>query len=315
LIFNQRDYDDSQSFSGMGIPARNKAIARFYRGLALQLSSPYETRQKRLLWGLNGGLAVQTLVKPIYYGSRADQIRLWHLTDLHVGARACDEKLLQQHIDVIASDPNAYWIGGGDYVDAICDLGDKRFVPNQIARWLWGETDVMGAQVRRVIGLLAPIASKCLGMVGGNHESAAYSFYRRELFWDVVCGVASAARVDPSSLALGYQGYIRVVFRRGNPQSYGNAWAFDVRVHHGYGHGKNHYGTLVQAMADFDADLTLFGHRHVKAFADGANATAPRCSLHRSSMHTSSPPPTKNPSIPTSRRPGRNPSHSAHCRS
>lgn len=211
---------------------------------------------------------MRTLVKPIYYPSRMDRIKLWHLTDLHLGAKACDEKLLQKQIDEIAADPYSYWIGGGDYIEAIGYLGDKRFQPDTLAPWAWGENDIMGTQVKYAVKMLSPIAHKCLGMVGGNHEHAAQQYHGRELYWEVVCGVAQAGNIPPEDLALGHQGFVVIPFRRGTPQSYGGGWHFTVRVHHGYGGGGNHTGTLYQAMGSFDADLTLLGHRHVRAFAD-----------------------------------------------
>jgi len=211
---------------------------------------------------------MQTLLKPVYYGSRSDQIHLWHLTDLHLGARACDEKLLDKHIEEIANDPLARWIGGGDYVEAIGYIGDKRFQMDTLAPWLWGTNDIMGAQARYAVDKLSPIADKCLALVGGNHEHAAQQYHGRELYWEIVCGIAKAGNVPPETLGLGYQGFVVAPFRRGTPESYGSTWYFSIRVHHGYGGGSNHTGTLYEALSTFEADLTLFGHRHVRAFAD-----------------------------------------------
>ena len=62
---------------------------------------------------------MKTLRHNIDYVGRNSVFRLVYLTDLHVGARACDEKLLRRDILAIERDPNTYWIGGGDYIDAI----------------------------------------------------------------------------------------------------------------------------------------------------------------------------------------------------
>ena len=124
---------------------------------------------------------MRTLRKTIYYPSRSTTIRLYNLTDVHCGARACDEKLFRQKIDEIAADPHAYWVGGGDYVDAICRAGDKRYHELTIAPWLYGKNDVMGRQRDRFVEMVAPIANKCLAMASGNHEFAAEKWYDRDL--------------------------------------------------------------------------------------------------------------------------------------
>ena len=47
------------------------------------------------------------ITERIQYHSRTDEFRLWHLTDTHIGARSCDEKLLKRHIKQIVDDPFA----------------------------------------------------------------------------------------------------------------------------------------------------------------------------------------------------------------
>lgn len=214
---------------------------------------------------------MRTLTKPIYYKSRRDSVRLWHLTDLHLGARACDEARLQRDISAIEADPNAYWIGGGDYIDAICQVGDRRYRPSSLARWALGEDDVMGTQVNYAAAMLKPIAHKCLGLVDGNHEAAAVTWYGRNVYWSLVEKIALEAGVQPESLALGVQGFLKLKFRRGTPGSYGSTWTMNIYLHHGYGGGKlagGHALALERAMGTYNADLILMGHRHVRVFTD-----------------------------------------------
>ena len=56
---------------------------------------------------------MQLITERITYHSRSDQFHCDHLPDLHVGARACDEKLLRQHIRTILDDPAAIVTLGG----------------------------------------------------------------------------------------------------------------------------------------------------------------------------------------------------------
>lgn len=220
---------------------------------------------------------MRTIEKVIYHTSRKDTFRLWHLTDLHLGARACDEKLLKQHVAEIAADPNAYWIGGGDYVDAICQAGDRRFNVATLSKWVidaWHndqDVDTMGIEVNYFLDLFAPIWHKCLALGSGNHEYMAERFYARNIYMDIVRRAAPLVGVTPQELALGVSGFLNIKFRRGTPDNYGSTWVLSVFQHHGYGGGilaGGHALALERALGNIDADLLLFGHRHVSAYVD-----------------------------------------------
>jgi hypothetical protein len=213
------------------------------------------------------------------YSSRNDTFTHYHLTDLHLGARACDEKQLDRDIARIANDPTATWSGGGDYMDAICQAGDKRYRPSTLAKWLHGEDDVMGAEVDYVIKKFAPIADKCLWLGDGNHEDAAITWYARNVYWEIVKGVASAAKKPPEQLALGVHGFVCLHFRRTAKESSGSGWRLTFYTHHGYGGGIMYGGhalTLGRVMDKFDCDIALLGHRHVEDYTPGYNVTPMR---------------------------------------
>jgi len=210
---------------------------------------------------------MRTLRHVLYYPSRSDRITLYNLTDLHIGAAACNEKLFLQKVEEIAATPHTYWVGGGDYVDAIARVGDKRYHELTIAPWLYGKNDVMGHQRDRFLEMVEPIADKCLGLVSGNHEFAAERWYDRDLYWEIVTGVARQAKRDPGELALGVGGFLVLRFRRGTPQSYGGSKTITIFITHGWGGGRlpgGHALTLGRTMGDYAADLILMGHRHVQ---------------------------------------------------
>lgn len=215
---------------------------------------------------------MRTLRKTITYEGRATTIRLYHLTDLHLGAAACDETLLRRYVAAIEADPLAYWIGGGDYIDAIARKGDKRYQESTMSKWLRGQDDVLGLQRDYVVDLLAPIAGKCLGLVNGNHEHAALRFYDRNIYWEIVTGLARAAERDPAELGLGIQGFIVLKFRRRYSQpdasgrDFGGTRTITIYTHHGYGGGRlpgGHALALGRILGDYECDLALLGHRHV----------------------------------------------------
>lgn len=211
---------------------------------------------------------MKTIRHTIEYSSTLETVRLYHLTDWHVGARAFNERLFKQHVKAIADDDRAYWIGGGDYIDAICHVGDKRYKPETLATWALGHTDLMTAQADYAVNLVKPIAHKCLALAEGNHEWGARNHYARDIYAYIVREIARAAGKDTGDLALGAGGFVLPTFVRLAGSTRANHWRMRIFVHHGYGGGRlpgGHALTLGRALGDYEADLILMGHRHVLA--------------------------------------------------
>lgn len=209
---------------------------------------------------------MKTITRRITYSSITESFRLWHITDTHIGARACNEKLLRQHIKLIEADPNAYWLAGGDQIDSISHAGDKRYKPETLASWVLGESDVMGVQGDYWLNLFKPIAHKCIAILEGNHEWEARKHYARDIYKEMVRGLAHYAGVEAGDLALGAGGFVLPTFARQAGTQTANHWRLRIFAHHGFGGGRlpgGHALTLGRALADFEADLVLMGHRHV----------------------------------------------------
>ena len=192
----------------------------------------------------------------INYSSRRDKIVLYPLGDIHFGTRHCDVNLLNKTIAKIRDNPNAYWIGMGDYCEMIT-LSDPRFVASEILPDLYPSLGTLAvAQRDAIIELLKPIADKCLGLLEGNHE---YEIKNRH-YVDIVRDMARELRV----CYLGNAAMIRLVVYRepGNQTS-----TFYVYAEHGSGGGKKPGGkinALEDMMSNFDADIYLRGHVHTK---------------------------------------------------
>lgn len=214
---------------------------------------------------------MRTLNHHIYYPSRASTIDLYYLTDMHIGARACDERLLQADVSAIARNPNARWIGGGDYIDCIARKKDKRYNESTLAKWLRGKDDTIGQQRDKLIEYLSPIADKCLGLVCGNHERAALDYADRDIYWEIVTMLAQRANVEPQKLALGVQGFVSIKFRRGTETDIHDTWVMNVFCQHGYGGGRlpgGHALTLGRVLNDYVCDIAMLGHRHTRQYVD-----------------------------------------------
>jgi len=82
--------------------------------------------------------------------------------DVHVGNPHFDRPYWERMLCEIRDTPNMYWVGAGDYIEN----ANKR----QKHGGVFHQTVGPRGQVEAVAEDLAPIAHKCLGMIGGNHD-------------------------------------------------------------------------------------------------------------------------------------------------
>lgn len=188
------------------------------------------------------------------------------LGDIHIGAAGCDEALLRGAIYEIADTPECYWIGMGDYIDAV-NVRDPRFDASTLAPWLRTEHlgDLVRAQRDRLLGLLEPIAGRCLAMLCGNHEAMVRKHYERDVYHEIVSGVKDRAGWgDDHPLALGYNGWLRIL--QGKPgATKGHVQTVTIYAHHGYTGGKLAGAKALdmqRALWTHACDLLLLGHSH-----------------------------------------------------
>ena len=210
---------------------------------------------------------MRTIQHTLYYPSRSNVFTLYHMTDIHLGHAACDEAMLQRDIEAIANNPRAYWGGGGDYGDFIPRKGDKRYRETTIAPWLRGKNDVCGRQVSRLVEMLAPIADKCLYLLKGNHEDSVLSYYDRDVYLEIVRGIADKAGREIRDLAAGWESFVTLKFRRGTKKKYGGTSRVVLYTHHGAGSGRKQGGhalRMEETLLTYQADMVLLGHRHIR---------------------------------------------------
>lgn len=212
------------------------------------------------------------IIHRVDYHSRADEFHWYHVTDAHVGARACDEKLLRQHVRTILDDPAAIVTLGGDLVDAISRKGDKRHLESTLAPWCWGKDDVLQVQLDylRDEFLSAAFCQKVVAVLNGNHEGAPDQHQGAGLYRQIVKHIAQHKSVQPASIALGYSGFLQFQFRRvASTGRVGSGWPLTAYLTHGYGGGKlagGHALELERMLGRFDCDIAIAGHRHTEAY-------------------------------------------------
>ena len=199
----------------------------------------------------------------IEYASRSDAFRLVLMSDLHLGTRYCDERLLRQTVQSIADDPFALWLGLGDYCEWI-NRKDPRAKESDRAVWLHGIDDIAGVQSANIGKILTPIADKCIGMIKGNHEYSIDQHTERDVYGGLVNKLLDA-RQGEAGLRLGPNGFMTLRFSRVTGEDRGTTWSCVIYATHGCSGGRKMGGKalrLVDIWATVEADVVITGHTH-----------------------------------------------------
>ena len=208
---------------------------------------------------------MQVISKRLTYDSRKDRFfYLVPLGDMHFGHPNCDVDLFLKARDYIIEKHNCYWIGMGDYCDAISP-SDRRFDMHSIDP----NYATPDKQYRWVEEQLKPIKDKCLGLLTGNHDILHWKKHGH----DYVDGMAYAMEV-PYLMDLGY---IRLFFERVSTNGSSHSTTFNILAEHGCTAARETSAKVgrIEDMADRipGLDLYLMGHTHVRG------ASPPRTQL------------------------------------
>lgn len=198
-----------------------------------------------------------------YNVTNDDHISIIPVADVHGGSITCNERHFEAVVKRIQDTPNMYWVGMGDYLEAI-NRSDPRFDPRGLAKWI-GVHDLvdLGAKQRDwFLDRILPIADKCLGLLGGNHEAAMLKWYERDVFFEIVAAIKQASGRE-SKLALPYEGYVNLHMYRSDKRERGSRVV--LNVHHGFGGGKLAGAkalNLQRWLWTHECDVAVFGHLH-----------------------------------------------------
>lgn len=107
-----------------------------------------------------------------------DDITLWLIGDVHLGAKECDEKRFKADIDAIAADETARVILLGDIINnatksSVSNIYEERYCPS--------EAKSIAAK------MLEPIKDKIIAAVGGNHELRSSKEVDDDPAYDIMC--------------------------------------------------------------------------------------------------------------------------------
>jgi len=207
------------------------------------------------------------IVKEFYNIKNGQTYEIIPLGDVHLGAKACLEAEFKEIVEYIANNPNAFWIGMGDYCDFI-NMSDPRFDPRTLASWIEMKDlkNLATVQKEQFVQLIKPIAKKCLGLVKGNHEDVIERYYEYDIYSAIVNAIKEAAGLSmKDKLALGMYGWLILKLYTG-PKKEGSR-NVKFNLHHGFTGGRLAGAKALNMQRwlwSHAADVTIWGHTHNK---------------------------------------------------
>lgn len=188
-----------------------------------------------------------------------DEIYIEIFSDLHIGSKKCDYKLIQERIEKVKSEANRYCIILGDIVNnstksSVGDVYEEELSPMQ--------------QMQKACSMFEPIKHKIIGITTGNHERRSYKtdgidltyFFARELRLEHLydyCACLLFIRFGKT----GFSG------KKGGKK--GGRMCYTLYMTHGDGNGGRTIGGKMNGLQRrgqiVDADIVISGHTHAPA--------------------------------------------------
>ena len=186
---------------------------------------------------------------------RGQSFRIYYVADQHIGNAGADLKRMKEDVKQILDDPHAYWIQGGDAIDAVVPSDKKRFDPDTVVSRL---DNVVLDQIKTFEETYEPIADRCLGILRGNHEEQI----RLRHHVNVLEGLCLKWNVP----SLGDTAFIRLVFSRGKNGASGSSSIILFAAHSNVAgrSGGAKVSRLETLLGYFDADIYMIAHGHKK---------------------------------------------------
>lgn len=186
------------------------------------------------------------------------ELNIYFLGDIHEGNVNHAGSEFRKAVNIIRDDPKGYWVGMGDYIEAITTDDKKRFNPITIAK-KYGISDLKDLpyrQMEAVFSVLSPIQDKCLCLLLGNHEESYIKHNSSDIYDRFV------QMFDNPPPKVGYVGFLKLAFKTGDRRLYSPI----IALNHGDGGGGFREGYPINKLWDVfrwtDADLSVMGHVH-----------------------------------------------------
>jgi len=181
-----------------------------------------------------------------------NEIRVYILSDLHLGSAHQDEERTEQFFDEVLAEPNRYVIVNGDLINnaikhSKSDIYAEELTPEQA--------------VEKLVELLEPIKDRILVIIDGNHEDRTY----RQSGISIMKFVAMQLWIEELYADPDYKLFVSFGKNRGR-DSRKTCYTFYGK--HGNGGARTEGGKLnyVSRLAQTtDADIYIHSHTHLPA--------------------------------------------------
>jgi hypothetical protein len=200
----------------------------------------------------------------IALGRRADVFKLYPISDTHLCSPEADAAAVARTVELVRSDPNAYWGHGGDITDCILP-GDPRWNLRAIdlrdlprdERGRAMVDDLANWQVDVADEMFWPIAHKCLWLQEGNHEQAMYRHYHTHLVYQLLKRWKARGVEVPYG---GQTAFVRLDLTHGHETT--TKYVFTEHGATGGGTNGNGVNNFEGRLKGMGADIYLKGHIH-----------------------------------------------------
>lgn len=199
------------------------------------------------------------------YTEIVNPIRIVAFGDTHVGSNTFARNRFKNFLLKQSQHPNTYFVGMGDFFDALVVSDKKRFRLSNIDKKYFdcnNPDQFLDTQVEDMTELLLPYKDKILGLIRGNHEDEILKRYNTDLCWQL------CKNLGGSHLDWGYSALIllNIRFARTGPSGGSKSRAVKLFLHHGFGGGTRTEGGAISSYARFityySADIYLVAHSH-----------------------------------------------------
>lgn len=181
--------------------------------------------------------------------TQKNNIKLYVLSDVHIGAPECDLDILKQAIEFIKKTPNMYVILLGDILNTALKTSKSD---------IYSETMSIADCQQKAIELLNPIKDKIIAMTPGNHENRVLKEVGIDLsLWLAEkLGIQDSYRNNALSLSISF-----------GKDTNGHPFKLKMFGQHGYYGAGRKLGSALSAAEDMDgivanADLYIRAHTH-----------------------------------------------------
>lgn len=185
-----------------------------------------------------------------------ERLEIEIFSDMHIGSKKCDYKLIQERVKRVQENENVYAIILGDVInnstkDSVGDVYEETLTPMQ--------------QVNVASRTFEPIKDKILGITSGNHERRSYRKEGVDILYFMANEFGLAEKYDYCACLL-FIRFGRMVHRSSNYCSKRKV-CYTLYMTHGDGQGGRTVGGKANGLHRrgqiIDSDIIVTGHTHM----------------------------------------------------